>query len=124
VSVATSDDRLEQSLGILLRTGVIASALIVAVGGAIYLWRHGSESPDNRTFHGEPEQYRDPLDIVRAALHGHGRGGIACGLLLLIATPIARVVFSAVAFARQRDWTYFALTIFVLAVLLWSLLSG
>jgi uncharacterized membrane protein len=122
--VATPDDRLELSLGNLLRSGVIASALIVTVGGALYLWRHGGDSPDSRTFHGEPAEYRHPVGIVRAMLHGQGRGVIAFGLLLLIATPIARVVFSAVAFARQRDWTYVALTMFVLAVLLWSLLSG
>jgi uncharacterized membrane protein len=56
-------------------------------------------------------------------LVGQRRGVIAFGLLLLIATPLARVVFSAAAFARQWDWTYVALTMFVLSVLLWSLLS-
>lgn len=119
-----TDERLEQSLGNLLRAGVIASALIVTVGGLIYLSRHGGEAPDNRTFHGEPAEYRHPIGIARATIAGYGRGVIALGLLLLIATPIARVVFSAIAFARQKDWTYLVLTIFVLTLLLWSLLSG
>jgi uncharacterized membrane protein len=44
------------------------------------------------------------------------------GLLLLIATPIARVAFSAVAFVLERDWLYTGVTLFVLALLLYSLL--
>ena len=53
-----------------------------------------------------------------------GRGLIQLGVLLLIATPVARVVFSAWAFARQRDWTYVLVTLFVLAVLLFGLFYG
>jgi uncharacterized membrane protein len=120
----TADDRGEQSLGHLLRAGVIASALIVTLGGTIYLWRHGGETPDNRAFHGEPAEYRNPVGITRAAFSGQGRVMIAFGLSVLIATPIVRVVFSAIAFVRQRDRLYLLLTIFVLAVLLSSLLSG
>ena len=56
------------------------------------------------------------------ALQGRGRGIIQLGLLLLIATPIARVVFSVYAFARQRDRTYVLVTLVVLAVLLYSLI--
>ena len=115
---------MERSLGHLLRAGVIASALIVAVGGTIYLVRHGCEIPNDSTFHGEPAEYRNPIDITRAAINRQGRGVISFGLLVLIATPVARVVFSAVAFALQRDRLYVLLTMFVLAVLLWSLLSG
>jgi uncharacterized membrane protein len=43
------------------------------------------------------------------------------GLLLLIANPIARVAFSAVAFAARRDRAYVAITLTVLAVLICSL---
>ena len=39
------------------------------------------------------------------------------GLLLLIATPIARVVFSIFGFMRQRDWLYVGVTATVLALL-------
>jgi uncharacterized membrane protein len=46
------------------------------------------------------------------------------GLLLLIATPIARVMFSAVAFAMERDRMYVGFTLIVLAVLLYSLFGS
>ena len=43
-------------------------------------------------------------------LGGRGRALIQLGLLLLIATPVARVAFSVFAFERQRDWTYVGIT--------------
>jgi uncharacterized membrane protein len=46
------------------------------------------------------------------------------GLLLLIATPIARVAFSIFAFALERDWLYVGLTTVVFAVLLFSILQS
>jgi uncharacterized membrane protein len=56
--------------------------------------------------------------VDAAALHG--RGIIQVGLLLLIATPIVRVAFSAHAFARLRDGKYVIITLMVLALLLFS----
>jgi uncharacterized membrane protein len=45
-------------------------------------------------------------------------------LLLLIATPVARVMFAVVGFAMERDPLYVLLTLIVLAVLLYSLLGS
>ena len=53
-STAWSDDQVEQVVGNLLRTGVLVSAVVVLVGGAIYLTRHASEISTHREFHGEP----------------------------------------------------------------------
>ena len=52
------------------------------------------------------------------------RGIMQLGLLLLIATPIARVMFSAVAFAIEGDRMYVGFTLLVLAVLLYSLFGS
>jgi uncharacterized membrane protein len=43
------------------------------------------------------------------------------GLLLLIATPVARVVFCLVAFALERDHAYVWITLVVLVILLYSI---
>jgi uncharacterized membrane protein len=45
---------------------------------------------------------------------------IQLGILLLIATPVARVAFALVAFAIERDRLYVAVSLIVLAVLLFS----
>ncbi len=120
-----SDEQVEQVVGNLLRLGVVVSALVVFAGGVLFLARHGGERVEDRhEFKEEPEEFRKPGRIVQAAATGRGRGLIQLGLLLLIATPVARVVFSAFAFLRQRDYTYVAITLVVLAVLLYSLFSG
>ena len=119
-----SDVRVEQIMGLLLRVGVLLAALVVLSGGIVYLCRHATEPAEHQAFQGEPREYRSPKGIVSSAWHGSGRGIIQLGLLLLIATPVARVVFSIAAFVLQRDLTYVVITLFVLAVLIYSLCSG
>ena len=87
----------------------------------MYLVRYGSTIPDYRVFRGEPSDLRDVSGIVTGAVSRHSRGLIQFGLLLLIAVPVARVAFSVVAFALQRDRTYVVVTLVVLAVLLYGL---
>jgi uncharacterized membrane protein len=119
-----TDRQVEQTIGTLLRAGVLLSAAVVTAGGVAFLARHGGDRSDHRTFHGEPAELRGPVGVASDALAGDSRGLIQLGLLLLIATPVARVAFSVYAFARQRDRTYVAICLVVLAVLLYSLLGG
>jgi uncharacterized membrane protein len=62
--------------------------------------------------------------VVRYAFSGSAKGIMQLGLLLLIATPIARVISSAVAFAIEGDKMYLLFTLLVLAVLLYSLFGS
>jgi uncharacterized membrane protein len=118
-----SDERVEGIIGNLLRIGVILSALVVFAGGLLYLLREGRQrAPDFGTF--TPEELRSPGDILHESAQLHSLGLIMLGLLLLIATPVARVIFSVAAFALQRDYLYVIFTLIVLSVLLYSLFSG
>ncbi|MGA2965123.1 MAG: DUF1634 domain-containing protein [Terriglobales bacterium] len=119
-----TDRRIEVILGNLLRSGVLLSAAIVLWGACIYLFRHAHEPADYRVFRGEPSDFRTIPGVLQSALNGHGRGWIQLGLLFLIATPIARVAFSIVGFAMERDRMYVAFTLIVLAILLYSLLGS
>jgi uncharacterized membrane protein len=118
---AWTDERVERVIGTLLRWGVILAAAVVLAGGVMYLARNGSTIPDYRVFRGEPSDLRNVSGIVTDAVSWHIRGLIMFGLLLLIATPVARVAFSVVAFALQRDRTYVVVTLIVLAALLYGL---
>jgi uncharacterized membrane protein len=118
------DRRLEIILGNLLRAGVLLSAAVVLCGAFIYLARHGHEPADYRVFRGEPSEFRSIAGVVQSAINGRGRGLIQLGLLLLIATPIARVSFSVVGFAIERDRLYVAFTLIVLAILLYSFVGS
>ena len=119
-----NDQRIEILIGNLLRTGVIGAALVVIFGAGVYLWHHALQPADYSVFRGEAAALRTIPAIARGASHFHGKSIIQLGLLLLIATPIARVIFSAFAFALERDYMYVALTLIVLAVLLYSLLGS
>jgi uncharacterized membrane protein len=119
-----SDQQVEQTIGNLLRVGLIIATVVVLAGAAIYLARHGSEHPQYRVFHGEPEDLRGIGSILHYAHALNGRGLIQFGLLLLLATPVARVAFSIVAFALQRDRLYVVVTLIVMSVLLYSIIGG
>jgi uncharacterized membrane protein len=97
---------------------------MVGIGAAFYLVRHGGEHPDYRLFRGEPAALRDIGGIVRESLKWRGTGLIQLGLLVLLATPVARVAFSVVAFLLQRDRLYVVVTLIVLGILLYSIAGG
>ena len=115
------DDAIEQLVGRLLRVGVLAAAAIVLAGGVVYLLGHAHQPPHGAVFQGEPDEFTHIGGILRAAAALSGRGLVMCGLLLLVATPVARVALSLVAFVLQRDRFYAAITAFVLLLLLASL---
>jgi len=121
---AWTDKKIEDILGNLLRAGVGFSAAVVFVGAVIYLAKHGRSPADYRVFEGEPSELRSVPGIVRGALDLSGRGIIQLGLLLLIATPVARVILSIWGFAEERDRMYVAFTVIVLAILIFSLVGS
>lgn len=121
---AWSDRRVEEIIGDLLRSSVIIAALVVLLGGIAYLVRHGAEAPAYRVFRGEPANLRGVSGILADTRALSGRGIIQLGILLLMATPVARVVFSVMAFALQRDRTYVVITLIVLAVLCFSVFGA
>ena len=123
-SQSWDDRRIEVILGNLLRSGVLLSAAVVLWGACVYLSRHAHESADYRVFRGEPSEFRTIPGIIRSVINGRGRGLIQLGLLLLIATPLARVTFSVVGFAIERDRMYVVFTLIVLAILLYSLFGS
>lgn len=117
-----SDQKLEILVGQLLRAGVLLSAAVVFLGAIIYLFRHATEPMALGAFHGEPADLRTIRGIFSQTRAGHGRGIIQLGLLLLVATPIARVALSIFGFAKERDHLYVVLTSIVFVILLYSLL--
>jgi uncharacterized membrane protein len=94
---AGGDRNLEAAIGRVLRLGVLASSACLGAGLAITL-AGGS-----------------------AGLAG---GLLTTGLVILLATPAARVVVSAINYARERDWLFVVLTLTVLAELIASSIAA
>ena len=111
-----TDERLEQIIANLLRAGVALSAAVVAAGGVWYLASSGATVADYGQFHPE---VRGPGSL--GTLPGP-LALIQTGLLLLIATPVVRVIFALVGFALERDRIYVGITLGVLMVLAYSIL--
>jgi len=115
--------RFETLIGRLLRIGVSLSAAVVFVGGVRYLYQYrGTTAERLRVFTGEPDNLRHISGIIHFAMQFHSRGWIQLGLLILIATPVARVAFSVFGFAGERDCLYTNITLAVLAILLYGLI--
>ena len=87
---SAKDDTLERRLGWILRGGVVASTALLAIGLVL------SFLPAGMSF--------APM-LLQA------------GLVLLVATPIARVAASAVSYLIAGDWLFVVLTTIVLVEL-------
>ncbi|HEU0197748.1 MAG TPA: DUF1634 domain-containing protein [Nevskiaceae bacterium] len=116
-----NDDRLSHSIGLLLRVGVLISGTVVLVGAVLYLWHQGGAVADYRVFLPEPHTLANAGSFFAGVAALRGRDIIQLGLLLLIATPVLYVALAACAFLRSRDRLYSAVSLLVLAVLLFSL---
>ena len=82
---------LERTVGRVLRAGIGATTVCLGSGLALRLMGIG---------------HRPAAELL-----------LTIGLMLLLATPVARVVVSVVDYARERNWVFFALTVIVLAEL-------
>jgi uncharacterized membrane protein len=120
-----NDVGMDRLVGGLLRAGVLASAALVLLGSLVYLLEGDNATIEAyRAFPSGLEEMRSVSEVGRQALHGHGRALIQLGVLLLIATPVAQLALSAVAFAVQGDRMYVGMTLVVLAVLAYSLFGS
>jgi uncharacterized membrane protein len=124
LSGSWTDDEVEQWIGGLLRGGVLLAAAVALAGGVYYAAQYGATTAAYGTFRGEPHGLNSVSSILRGVARLESPALVQLGLLLLIATPVARVALSLVAFAVQRDRLYVAVTSLVLALLLYGLFGA
>jgi len=104
-----------------LKYGVVVSTTLVVVGVAVLFLRAPQGFPATVQQLVSSDYGRPALDL--SALFGGLSTGnplfvIQLGLIVLLATPVARVAASIVMFAAEKDRLYVAITVFVLLVLL------
>ena len=117
------DRRIEAILGNLLRIGVIISGSVVIIGAVLFLARHGSEIPSYHIFKPDNFNFSDFHDLFRGLTTFRSVSIMELGILLLIAIPFLRVLFSVFAFVYEKDYMYVVFTVFVLLVLIFSFFS-
>jgi uncharacterized membrane protein len=97
-----------------LTVGLVISTALILAGLTLDLVRHRQVPIDAPTF----------SEVFRRIAQLRASGFLMLGLLVLIATPILRVVGSTLAFLYERDWRYALITLVVLLVVTLSLLLG
>jgi len=94
--MTAAQSRLERAIGVVLHAGVTISSVCLGVGLVL-------------SFFGD----------------GAGTGMLLhTGVIVLLTTPVARVVVSIVEYANERDWTFVTLTVVVLLELLASAVAA
>ncbi len=116
-----ADKDIQVILGTLLRVGVILSMSVVFIGGVIYLLSRGTNLADYHIFNPGATPYASIGGVLQGLRTLDGAAIIQLGTLLLIFTPITRVVFSIFSFLIERDYMYVLIGLFVLAVIMFSL---
>jgi len=114
------DIKIEHILANILRIGVIVSAVIVLFGAVLYLSSHGKEKPDYYSFVFNPFSVDDPIGLLKNVFALKSLEIMKLGILLLVGTPILRVVISVIAFIYEKDLMYVIFTLVVLVVLIYS----
>jgi uncharacterized membrane protein len=93
----SASQRLEHAVGVVLRAGVTASSVCLAVG---VLW-----------------------SLVTGE-SGAARILLQTGIVVLLMTPVARVIVSIAQYISDRDWPFATLTVIVLVELLASAVAA
>ena len=118
-----TDYDIESVMGTLLITGVIISGVVVLFGGVCYLYQMGTSLPHYKTFRGGLSGLRSVKQILAGVTHFDSLAIIQLGLVLLIATPIARVIFSVIGFFFEKDYLYVIISLLVLVIIGFSILN-
>ena len=112
-------------VGQILRIGVILASSILILGGIFYLIVHGQDTvPNYKDFVGEGNSNTTMTGIITGAVSLNIPQVIQLGVLLLICTPIVRVIGSLLGFVIEKDRLYIIITLIVLTVIIGSILSG
>lgn len=97
-----------------LTAGVASSMALMAAGFALALQRGGPIA-----------NAATPMSELAAGLRaGDPAGVMSLGLLILLATPAARVAVLVWQFGRRREWVFVAVSLTVLGVLAMSVALG
>ncbi|WP_429971436.1 DUF1634 domain-containing protein [Fructilactobacillus sp. Tb1] len=109
--------RVEQTIGEILRWGVIISAVIMIAGLILFIVKDGLGYPNGyyaKSFH---ELWTGIVELKPYSI-------MMLGIFALILTPVLRVVVSIYSFYKEKDMIYVYITTFVLCILIFSFILG
>ena len=108
---------LETAVSRILRAGVLAALLASIAGALLHFLQHPADTVSFATFTGVDPTLASPLAILRGAARADGLALMQLAVLILIATPVVRVLASLVTFAILRDRLFTLASLLVLIML-------
>lgn len=120
-----SKNNMNLMIGNTLRIGVVTAVIIALIGGIYYLSQSSSMTlPDYTVFHKGAASYTTFAGIVHGAIAFSPTEVIQLGVIVLMLTPIIRVLLSLIDFSIQRDWLYVVITAIVFVVIIANSIVG
>ncbi|MBQ0152517.1 MAG: DUF1634 domain-containing protein [Chryseobacterium sp.] len=119
-----TDVDLNRSVGNLLRLGVVLSVTISLVG-FIKLFLEGFTMPKKYSM----LDLGDTSEQVwtkfwESLIKGEGMAIIQLGILILIFTPLMRIIFALIGYLKEKDYVYVVISSIVLAIMTISFFAG
>lgn len=116
-----SSRKIEEIIGSLLLYGTVFSAVIVFIGGMLYLWQFGDVSLQTQLLNGN--KYNIVIRHIWAMTDNFSSLSIIeLGLIALVVTQILRVGVLVLFYYVKRDYYFTAICTFIFLVLLYSFL--
>jgi uncharacterized membrane protein len=116
------DKDLQSFIGNLLRLGVVIAMAIVVAGLILFLFQYGREMTAYGTF--DEKQIFHFSEFYHDLKQGDSKAIMQLGVMVLIATPIARVLFTMIGFWLEKDRMYTIIALIVLCIIAFSLMFG
>lgn len=119
-----TDVDLNRSVGNLLRLGVILS-VITSLVGFVKLFTEGFKMPEKYTALDMGSSSEKVWgDFWNSLCKGEGMAIIQLGILLLIFTPLMRIIFALIGYLKEKDYVYVVISSIVLAIMAISFFTG
>jgi len=119
-----TDIDLNRSVGNLLRLGVILS-VITSLIGFIKLFMEGFQMPRKyKLLDMGTSSEKVWSHFWETLCKGDGMAIIQLGILMLIFTPLMRIIFALIGYLKEKDYVYVVISSIVLAIMAVSFFTG
>lgn len=123
IKINITPRQMEMFIGRMLRVGVFTACIVAVLGGVLYVVQYGGNSVDFSEFT-TAMAVESIGEVINGVLVLDAVSVIQLALLILLATPILRVVFSILAFMIERDYLYVFITLVVLIIIVFNIFNG
>lgn len=119
-----TDVDLNRSVGNLLRLGVILS-VITSLIGFVKLFIEGFQMPRKyKLLDMGTSSEKVWSHFWETLCKGEGMAIIQLGILMLIFTPLMRIIFALIGYLKEKDYVYVIISSIVLAIMAISFFTG